>query len=71
MPLENPLIFYPHRVWETISGIIPFGLYYFKLRSIRKKIKREPDRRSYTDKALVPVKETVDKLLTNESVIPQ
>ncbi len=71
MPQENPLIFYPHRVWETISSIIPFGLYYFKLRSIRKKIKREPGRRSYTDKALIPVKENEDKLLENESVMSQ
>ena len=69
MPKENPLIFYPQRVWETVSGLVPFALYYFKLRSIRKKIKREPGRRSYTDKALIPVKENEDKLLENESVM--
>ncbi len=69
MPLENPLVFYPRRVRETVSGLVPFALYYFKLRSIRKKIKREPGRRSYTDKALIPVKENEDKLLENESVM--
>ena len=69
MPLENPITFYPLRVWETVSGLVPFALYYFKLRSIRKKIKREPGRRSYTDKALIPVKENEDKLLENESVM--
>jgi len=72
MPQENPLIFYPRRVWETVSGLVPFALYYFKLRSIRKKIKREPERRSYTDKALIPMKEeNEDILLENESVISQ
>jgi tRNA A37 methylthiotransferase MiaB len=71
MPQENPLIFYPHRVWETISGLIPFALYYFKLRSIRMKIKRNPERRSYTDKALIPVKETEDVLHENEGVMSQ
>ena len=71
MPQENPVTFYPLRVWETVSGLVPFALYYFKLRSICKKIKREPGRRSYTDKALVPVKDTEDVLLKNESVISQ
>ena len=72
MPQENPFIFYPRRVWETVSGLVPFALYYFKLRSIRKKIKREPERRSYTDKALIPMKEeNEDILLENESVISQ
>jgi radical SAM superfamily enzyme YgiQ (UPF0313 family) len=71
MPHENPLIFYPQRVWETVSGLVPFALYYFRLRSIRKKIKREPGRRSYTDKALIPVKDTEDVLLGSESVMPQ
>ena len=69
MPPENPLIFYPHRAWETVSALIPFGLYYFKLRSIRKKIKRDPERRSYMDEALVPVKETEEKPLENESIM--
>jgi len=68
-PLENPLIFYPRRTWETISGLVPFGLYYLKLRSIRKKIKRNPERRSYMDKALVPVKETEEDILEKESIV--
>ncbi len=71
MPLENPLVFHPRRAWETVSGLVPFALYYFKLRSIRKKIMREPGRCSYTDKALIPVKDTEDILLENESVMSQ
>ncbi len=71
MSQENPITFYPRRVWETVSNLVPFLLYYFKLRSIRKKIKREPERRSYTDKALIPVKDTEDILLENESAMLQ
>jgi len=71
MSQENPITFYPRRAWETVSGLVPFFLYYFKLRSIRKKIKLEPERRSYTDKALVPVKDTEDILLENERVMSQ
>ena len=72
MPKENPLIFYPRRVWETISTLIPFGLYYLKLRSMRKKIKRNPERHSYMDKALIPMKETEEYqegLLKEETTI--
>jgi hypothetical protein len=69
MPQENPLIFYPRRAWETISGLVPFALYYLKLRSIRKKIKRNPERRSYMDKALIPVKETEEDILEKETMM--
>lgn len=69
MPQENPLLFYPRRAWETISGLVPFGLYYFKLRSIRKKIKRNPERRSYVDKALIPVKEAEEDALKEETIM--
>lgn len=68
-PRENPLVFYPRRAWETISGLVPFGLYYLKLRSIRKKIKRDPERRSYMDKALIPVKETEEDIMEEESIM--
>lgn len=68
-PRENPLVFYPRRTWETISGLVPFGLYYLKLRSLRKKIKRNPERRSYMDKALIPVKETKEDILREESIM--
>jgi hypothetical protein len=69
MPQENPLIFYLRRAWETISSLVPFGLYYLKLRSIRKKIKRNPERHSYMDKALIPVKETEEDILEKESIM--
>ena len=71
MPQVNPLIFYPCKAWRTISSLTPFILYYFELRSIRKKIKRDPERHSYMDKALIPVKETESEHHENESIISQ
>ncbi len=69
MPQENPFIFYPRRAWETISILIPLGMYYLKLRSIRKKIKRNPARHSYMDKALTPVQEVEEDLPKEESIM--
>ena len=69
MPQENPLIFYPRRAWETISVLIPLGMYYLKLRSMRKRIKRNPARHSYMDKALTPVQEVEEGLPKEESIM--
>ncbi|MCP5007806.1 MAG: radical SAM protein [Planctomycetes bacterium] len=55
MHRENPLVFYPHRVWETINSLLPFGLYYFRLRGLRKRIKSDHARHTYIDKSLIPV----------------
>ncbi len=72
MPIENGLIFFLRRTWGRISVFIPLSIYFLKLRSIRKKIKRDPERRSYMDKALAPVKKTEEDqedLLKEESTI--
>lgn len=57
MPLENPLIFYPRFVWETIykhyrmiSLAVRFGIF-------RRRLKKDPEKRNYTDLALTPVVE--------------
>ena len=57
MPLENPLIFYPRFVWETIykhyrmiSLAVRFGWF-------RRRLKKDPEKRNYTDLALTPVVE--------------
>jgi radical SAM superfamily enzyme YgiQ (UPF0313 family) len=57
IPQESSLIFYPRRVLEMLNTFIPLGLYFLKLRSIRKRIKRDPLRHSYTDDALTPVED--------------
>ena len=55
LPLENPLVFYPRRIWESISTLILSGLFFLKLHAIRRKIKADPAAKQYTDEALTPV----------------
>ncbi len=42
MPIENPLIFYPRYVFETISKFVHFGILYFRFKRILKRVKRTP-----------------------------
>lgn len=55
MPIENPLVFYPKfflkdaRLWLTLLARLPRFLL------LRRKLKRDPEARNYTDEALTPV----------------
>ncbi|MEE8451896.1 MAG: hypothetical protein V3R99_08275, partial [Thermoguttaceae bacterium] len=62
-PKENPLLFYPRRVWETISTYLSVGRYYLKLERTRRRIARDPQANQYTDLALTPVEpaEEIDR----------
>lgn len=55
LPKENPLLFYPRRVWETASNWLSFGLYLLKLRRISKRITGDARAKEYMDFALTPV----------------
>ncbi len=52
---ENPLAFYPKRVWQTFATYLPIALYAWKLNRLRKRIQRDPTAKDYTDLALTPV----------------
>lgn len=71
MPIENALAFFLRHAWGRISTFISLSMFFIKLRSIRKRIKRDPKRRSYTDKALIPIDETEDVLHENKNVMSQ
>ena len=55
MPIVNPLIFYPWRVYDFVSG----GLRWLKLlrrnRRIQRRVLADPTVKSYTDEALTPI----------------
>ncbi len=53
LPRENPLLFYPRRVWETVETHVKLISCYLYLHRIRKKVER--DARLYADSALIPV----------------
>ncbi len=53
--LENPLIFYPKFMWETVVKYAGYAKYYWQLQRLRRKIRREAGYKQYTDLALTPV----------------
>lgn len=52
LPRENPLLFYPRRLWELGSTHAAGGTYYLWLQRLRQRIERDPNAASYTDLAL-------------------
>jgi hypothetical protein len=52
LPRENPLLFYPRRLWEICSTYAAAGTFYLWLQRLRKRIERDPQAASYTDEAL-------------------
>lgn len=55
--IENPLSFYPKYALETVVKIAKWASLYIRLRLIYKRVKRDPARFDYMDKALEPVNE--------------
>ena len=52
LPCENPLVFYPLRVWEVLDTHAKLAGFYFYLHRIRRRVERDPS--PYTDPALTP-----------------
>jgi hypothetical protein len=52
LPLENPLLFYPRRLWKIVSTYAALGWYYLWLQRLRWCIDRDPQAATYTDAAL-------------------
>ena len=63
LPLENPLVFYPRRLWEILSTYLPFGWYWLRMQLLRKRVQNDPRVKEYTDLALTPVVEAEDEEL--------
>ena len=61
MPIENPFIFYPRRVWEFFSSSVQWISLGWKLNRIRQGIERDPQNRQYTDLALSPIPDNFDQ----------
>jgi len=57
MPIENPLVFYPRRVWEVIRGQVGIAALLLKFAGVYRRIKVDPTAFDYTDTALTPVSE--------------
>jgi radical SAM superfamily enzyme YgiQ (UPF0313 family) len=55
MKLENPLVFYPMYLAETLAKQVRWISLYIRMRIIYKRVKRDPKRLEYMDLALEPV----------------
>ncbi|MEZ6055283.1 MAG: radical SAM protein [Planctomycetaceae bacterium] len=61
MTLENPLLFYPRRVWEIAKTHLRAGLFYLDLIRTRRKVMRDPQLQEYMDDSLRPVPEMIEE----------
>ncbi len=52
LPLENPLVFYPRFVAETIGKHLGYGNDLLRAYVRYRRVKKDPNRRNYTDRAL-------------------
>ena len=50
LPRENPLVFYPRRVWEVVETHAKLAAFYLFLHRIRRRVER--DATPYVDAAL-------------------
>ncbi len=57
LPIENPLTFYPRRLWEIVRTYVPGLWYFWRLTRVRKRIQRDESLLSYTDRAIEPVRD--------------
>ena len=67
LPIESPLVFYPRRLWETLSTYLPFGWHWLRMQMLRKRIQNDPRAKEYTDLALTPVVESEELELFAET----
>jgi len=56
-PRENPLVFYPRYAAELVSKHLRLARLVWRFGRVRRRLKRDPMARHYTDQALTPVSE--------------
>jgi len=55
MPMENPLVFYPRYLWETLSKLAQYLLLMRRFKRIAAKVDKEPATDKQMDLAMIPV----------------
>jgi pyruvate-formate lyase-activating enzyme len=55
MPLASPWVYYPQRIWKTLSTQARLLALLVRFTLVRKRIRRDPERRAYLDDAVTPV----------------
>jgi radical SAM superfamily enzyme YgiQ (UPF0313 family) len=67
-PRENPLLFYPRRLWETAATYLSIGRYYLQLERIKRRVARDPDAEHYTDLSLARSEPIAEERHTKQRV---
>jgi len=57
LPIENPLLFYPKRLWEIVRSHARMLPLVWKCGRMRRRIKAEPEAVNYSDTAIMPAME--------------
>ncbi|MBV9735953.1 MAG: radical SAM protein [Acidisphaera sp.] len=57
LPVENALLFYPRYLADLVEKHVRIGRMVLRMAAVRRAIKRDPERRAYTDTALAAVAE--------------
>ena len=52
LPRENPLLFYPRRLWDVVTSWTSLAKYCVWIEGVRRRIDRDPRAALYTDAAL-------------------
>ena len=55
LPIENPFLFYPRYVSDLVVKHARIGRMIWRMATVRRAVKRDPNRRAYMDTALTPV----------------
>jgi len=55
LPIENPLLFYPRRIWEVVNSQVCIAALLLKFAGVRRRIKADSTAFDYSDEALTPV----------------
>jgi len=63
LPLANPLVFYPRRLWEILTTYIPGLWFQSRLKRLRDRIKNDPAVAYYTDVAISPPEDLDEETL--------
>lgn len=59
LPVENPLVFYPKRLWETGHNLSQLAILYLKYRRMCREIKADPNASQYSDASLSPAPDKI------------
>jgi len=55
LPVEPAVVFYPRRAVEIVRTYGGLALYFWRLTRLRKRLKRDPSVKAYTDLAIAPI----------------